>query len=1200
MVYKEEFRRGNMIVRNMFVRDIEREISGVVKVAQTDESKIYQELDEYVVTREISKHLSKFYDNYSKSINGTTDKMGVWISGFFGSGKSHFLKILSYVLDNERIKDEYAVDYFNDKVKDPMLLAEMKKGAKVDTETILFNIDSKNPVNNKSKEDAILRIFVKVFNEHRGLCDEIPGVAYMEQQLMKDGVYEEFKQEFYKLRGKEWLHRRNAFFLDKDYVAKAISNVLNTSIESANEFVRKGVTEYEVSIEKFAKEVKEYIDTKGKEFHLIFLVDEIGQYIGDNPTLMLNLQTVAEDLGTYCNGKVWIMVTSQESIDSLFNVKGNDFSKIQGRFDTRLSLSSISVDEVIKKRILDKEKDAVYLLKDLYREKSAILKNLISFENARKDLLGYSDEKEFAEVYPFVPYQFKILQNVFEQVRKHGSSGKHLSEGERSMISAYKESVLKYADESDGVLVPFHAFYDTIEEFLNPTISRVIERASENPELKDNQINIQVLKVLFLIKYLSNEIPGNLDNIATLMINNIDEDKLKLKDKIKEALRKLQSNTLIQKNGDNYSFLTDDEQDVNREIKEEKVEEEVLKKELSNYVFQGIYDDPKYKHSKVYSFPFNKKMDEKEYGNQTNNIGINILTPLSDNYYKSDEELISKSFMSKEMIIKLGGSDSYVEELSEAMKIDSYIKKKNVNSLPENIQVIITTKQGEMRLRKTRTKELLENAIAQGTFFINGEKIDIKGTSAKDKINTGFYMLVNSVFNRLGYIKTNLSSESEIATILRNNVEQLGFNAVEQYNNELAEKEVFDFICLQEDNHQQIRMKILLGRFSDAPYGWNSIDISGVVAKLLKEQKIRLRLSGEFLEADNVNKVVDAITKSSEVDRVIINKKVKVDDMLIRIVKNIALDVFGRINLPDDEDGLAKEIIARINSKIEDINRYISKYGNKKYPGKSLFQKGLNIFKEILENKDNLSFFNTLKGKEEELLDWVDDVAYAIAFFDNQVEIFDKGLEVSKRCTEDKDYLNEELLQEAKKLDDILHDPIPYKRIRNIIDIVQVIEKGFNAIIDEKRENTKEKIKLDFDYCLLKANQYGVSSNTAEMIKAYYNNLISKIDEYTDIFKIDASITQSSSRKDYYEQMINKEIAEYKRKKEEEAKKNGTIGEKPVEPVKPVQKEIEKVSVSRLVTIKSLKTEDDIEVYVRELRSKLKQIIKDNKEIEIE
>ncbi|MCD2347232.1 BREX system P-loop protein BrxC [Clostridium guangxiense] len=1189
-----------MNVRDMFVRDIEREISGVVKVAQTDENKIYQELDEYVVTKEISRHLSKFYDNYGKSIDGTTDKMGVWISGFFGSGKSHLLKILSYALDNQKVNGKYAIDYFNNKVNDPMLLAEMQRDAKVATETILFNIDSKNPVNNKSKEDAILRIFIKVFNEHRGLCDEIPGVANMEQQLMKDGVYEEFKQEFCKLRGKEWLHRRNAFFLDRDYVAKSISAVLNISLESANEYVTKGVTEYEVSIEKFAKEVKEYVDKKGNNFHLIFLVDEIGQYIGDNSTLMLNLQTVAEDLGTYCNGKVWIMVTSQESIDSLFDVKGNDFSKIQGRFDTRLSLSSISVDEVIKKRILDKKQDVIYLLKDLYREKSAILKNLISFDSARKDLLGYSDEKEFAEVYPFVPYQFKILQNVFEEVRKHGSSGKHLSEGERSMISAYKESVLKYADYRDGILIPFHAFYDTIEEFLNPSISRVIERASENPALKENPINLQILKILFMIKYLSDEIPGNLENIATLMVNSIDEDKLDLKEKIKESLRKLQSQTLIQKNGDSYVFLTDDEQDINREIKEEKIDEDAQKKELASYIFGDLYEETKYRYSKEYLFPFNKIMDDKPYSNQTSNMGINILSPLSDDFYKSDSELISMSYLNKQMIIKLGGSDNYIKELIEVMQIESYIKKKNVSSLTENIQIIITAKQGEIRLRKSRIKELLEGAILQAIFYVNGEKVDIKGASAKNKINSGFNVLVKSVFSKLGYIKFNLSSESEIVLLLKDNVEQLGFDAVEQYNNELAEKEVFDFICLQEDNLQQIRMKIILNRFKDTPYGWNEIDISGVVAKLFKEQKIKLRLNGEFLEIDNPNKIADALTKTTEIDRVIINKKIKVDDTLIRIVKNICLDVFGKINLPDDEDGLAKSIKDKINEKIHELKLYISKYGDKKYPGKSLFEKGIKAFNEIMDNKDNLSFFTALKNREDELLDWVEDVAYAYAFFENQINIFDKGLEVSNRCHENKDYLNEYVVQELKSLDDILNNPIPYKKIRNIVEIAENIEKGFNIIIEEKKENAETKINTDFEYCSLKSSQYGVSNSTVEKIKTFYDNLLLRVNEYADIFKIDASVTQSNNKKEYYEKLINKEIEEFKKKEEEETKKGNVVNEPPAVKHTPIQKQVEKIRVSKLVDIRLLKTENDVEIYIRELKNKLKKIIDENKEIEIE
>lgn len=664
-----------MILKDMFARDIGREISGVIKVGETDDAdKVYQELEEYVVTREIAKHLGKFYSNYRKGIDGKTDKIGVWISGFFGSGKSHFLKILSHVLDNDTILGKQAVDFFADKIKDPLLYAEMQSTAKVNTETILFNIDAENPINNKSKDDAILRIFIKVFNRHRGLCSEIPGVAYMEEQLINDGVYESFKAEFLVQRGKEWLNRRNAFFLDKDYVAKTIAKVLKISLESATEYLNKGINEYQVSLGQFSREVMRYIDTKSDQFHLIFLVDEIGQYIGDNKDLMLDLQTLAEEFGTHCKGKAWIMVTSQESIDSIIKVKGDDFSKIQGRFDTRLSLSSISVDEVIKKRILEKNENAIVLLKSIYREKSAILKNLINFDNARKDLLSYADETEFVDVYPFIPYQFKVLQGVFEQVRKHGNSGKNLSEGERSMLSAFKESVLKYKDAQEGVLIPFHAFYDTIQEFLNPVIHRVIERATENPELKDNPINIEVLKVLFMVKYLSNEIPPNLENIATLMLSKMEEDKLELKEQLKIALRKLQSQTLIQKNGDKYIFLTDDEQDVNREIKDVKIDEDVLKRELSNYVFQDIYDDPRFKYLKYYSFPFNKKMDEKDYGNQTSSLTLNILTALSDNYYKSDEELILQSI--NQMTIKLGNSDGYVEELTEALKILTYKDKK--------------------------------------------------------------------------------------------------------------------------------------------------------------------------------------------------------------------------------------------------------------------------------------------------------------------------------------------------------------------------------------------------------------------------------------------------------------------------------------------------------------------------------------------
>jgi len=1186
-----------VLIKDMFVKDIERSIKGVIKVAQTDENNIYQELDEYVVTRELNKHLSKFYENYQQGIDGNTDKMGVWISGFFGSGKSHFLKILAYLLENKMAKDKRAVDFFADKIQDPIVLANMKRTSNVETEVILFNIDSKSSLDNKSKEDAILRVFTKVFYEHMGFYGDIPGVAEMEKYLTKEGVYEDFKREFKEAAGEEWVDRRNTFYFDADYVIGALTKVTSMSEDTARNWFENGVNNFEISIEKFSKDVKEYIAQKGSNFHLIFLVDEIGQYIGDSRQLMLNLQTLAEDLGTHCLGKVWIMVTSQESIDSIVKVKGDDFSRIQGRFDTRLSLSSISVDEVIKKRILDKKEHVADKLKLLHHEKSATLKNLMSFKDSTADLRGFENDLEFVDVYPFLPYQFKLLQNVFEQVRKHGSSGKHLSEGERSMLSAFKEAGLRFKDAEEGTLIPFYAFYDTIKEFLTPTIARVIEGAYENPVLKDDPFNMDLLKVLFMIKYIK-ELPANIDNVATLMVTQIDEDKLALKDKIKVSLRKLISQTLIQKNGEFYLFLTDDEQDINREIKAMKIEEDVIKRELANYIYQDLYDDKRYRYSAQYQFPYNQKMDEKNIGNQTSSIGINILSPLSDHYAKSEQELMLMSSGTGEMILKMGANGAYVEEMEEALKIDEYRKKKNLNQLPGNIQNILNNKRDEAIDRRRRVRDMLEEAIKDGLFYINGNKAEIKGSTVKERINAGFLSLVENVYTKLGYVKNFLESEKDLISILRRNNEQLTIDGRLSNANELAIKEVMDFISLQDSIQKQVRVKGLLDRFKDKPYGWKELDISGLIAELMKEQRIRLRLNSEYLGPEDGN-TVNALTKTSEIDKVIVVKRVIVAESLLKVAKNICKQVFNKTDVADDEDGLIKDIRHLIDQQITEIKALKNRYEGRKYPGGSLLDRGLEYFGEFTKGLDNVSFFTKLRDLEDHLLDWEEDVTYVKSFFASQKEIFDKGLHAIEKYKENDVYLSgDEIKGFADKLQEILTEVQPYRKIKDIPELVNKIDEQIQTVLEEKKVAAKSVIQLDLNHLTLRANEDGVSKETKERIQAYYENLFNSMNELVDIYKVDATITQSSAFKDKQELIINREIREFEENQPVETPvTGGGGGDKPPVIIKPVSQR-ERVKVNDLLATKTLRTEAEVDMLLDTLSAKLKQIIKSNKQIE--
>lgn len=497
-----------MLIKDMFAKRIDREIQGVIIVGQDENANVQQELEEYVVTKELQKHFADFFTAYKKGIVGTTPKMGVWISGFFGSGKSHFLKILSYLLENREVGGKHAIDYFVDdkKIVDRMVLADMQLAANTDTDVVLFNIDSKSDSNGKANKDAIVNVFLKVFNEMQGFCGAMPFLADLERRLTQDGRYAEFKKKFEEEYGESWDSSRQDFDFIQDAVVDVLTGMDFMSEQAARNWCEKATEPYRISIEEFAKRVKTNIDRKGNNRHVVFLVDEVGQYIGEDSKLMLNMQTVTEELGKECNGKVWVIVTSQQDIDSVTKVKGNDFSKIQGRFDTRLSLSSANVDAVIKKRILEKNDTAAQTLRLLYGQKATVIKNLIVFNDGVEKKL-YENEKDFSCVYPFVPYQFNLLASVLTSIRTHGASGKHLSEGERSMLAMFKESAMEYMDYCEGTIVPFHAFYDALENFLDHSHRGVIIKAYENsyinPEGKDSDVfAVNVLKTLFMIKYV--------------------------------------------------------------------------------------------------------------------------------------------------------------------------------------------------------------------------------------------------------------------------------------------------------------------------------------------------------------------------------------------------------------------------------------------------------------------------------------------------------------------------------------------------------------------------------------------------------------------------------------------------------------------------------------------------------------------------
>ena len=225
-----------------------------------------------------------------------------------------------------------------------------------------------------------------MFDEHLGYFGTVPAIAEFERTLDEQGSYLSFQQAFQDASDVPWREARDAWGFHQDEIGKALQVSRGMSAETANRLVETYDQNYTLSVEKFASTVRQYLNKKGLQHRLLFMVDEVGQYIGENSNLMLNLQTVVEDLGVHCSGRAWVVVTSQEAMDEITKnrIKGNDFSKIVGRFYRPLSLSSANTDEVIRLRLLAKTEEAETALKMLYDEKAALLKNQIAFTQIGK------------------------------------------------------------------------------------------------------------------------------------------------------------------------------------------------------------------------------------------------------------------------------------------------------------------------------------------------------------------------------------------------------------------------------------------------------------------------------------------------------------------------------------------------------------------------------------------------------------------------------------------------------------------------------------------------------------------------------------------------------------------------------------------------------------------------------------------------
>lgn len=1086
-------------LKAIFNKPVDRPIEGVIKA--DDEASLRLEIEEYVLTNEVEKRLESFLDAY----NNYEGANGVWVSGFFGSGKSHLLKMLALLLENRQIDGTSALDLFLPKCGDNEILrGDLKRAVSIPSKSILFNIDQKADVISKTQIDALLAVFVKVFDEMCGYYGKQGHIAQFERDLDSRGHYEQFKSAYESTAGKTWQKGREQALLEAKNIAKAYAQATGGDELSAMGILDKYRNQYRVSIEDFAEQVHAYIERQFSDFRLNFFVDEVGQYIAENVKLMTNLQTIAESLATKCRGRAWIIVTAQEDMGSVVGEmakqQGNDFSKIQARFANRMKLTSADVAEVIQKRLLMKTEEGAQLLSDIYHAQSNNFKTLFDFADGSQTYRNFQDREHFIHSYPFIPYQFALFQSAIQNLSQHNAfEGKHSSVGERSMLGVFQQVAIQIGEHNIGQLATFDLMFEGIRTALKSNIQRAIIQAENHLE---GPFAIQLLKTLFLVKYVK-EFKPTVRNLCVLLLDGFNQDLSALRKQIEEALSLLEQQTYVQRNGELYEYLTDEEKDVEQEIKNTEIESSDVAVELEKIVFDHVIKHRKIRYDENgQDYSFSRKLDDRLHGREYE-LAIHVVSPFHE--HTDNEQMLrtNSTYKADELFVILPADERLMRDLLMYKRTEKYIRQNISTTQQEAVKRILTDKGFQNRERYDELQQRVQNLMGKAKLLVAGADIEIGSEDAQKRVTRGFHDLISRAYPNLRMLRGITYIENDIAKYLKQSKQGLFGNDTTS----LAESEQELLAFIQSNNRSGVRttLKNLLEKFERKPYGWYYAAVLCILASLCARGKIEVRVDGNLLEEDELER---AMRNTHGHANVVLEPQIEFTASQIRSLKEFYEDFFDAPPTAGEAKALGKETGAAFQELLHQLSPLMAQASQ--YPFLNALTSVIKNLKEVT-GKPYTWYVTELGNQEDELLNIKESVIDPIRKFmsGSQRDIYTQARDFIRIQEPNFSYINDEAVNKVKHA---LEDPACFKGNR-----IQQLKTDFDALkkeVDNKVKSVRESAAKTLE--AMKSRMQTMDEykklpdeRTTELLKSYqdlmghihHQNLIAVINERMRFFE---------------------------------------------------------------------------------------------------
>ena len=578
----------------------------------------------------------------------------------------------------------------------------------------------------------------------------------------------------------------------------------------------------------------------------------------------------------------------------------------------------------------------------------------------------------------------------------------------------------------------------------------------------------------------------------------------------------------------------------------------------------------------------NMKVSAKEY-----EIGIKVITTSDD---KDDSEVVREStYDGNNVYVLLNIPTNTYDEMYNCLQIEEYVRNTARVAKTQNVEDIIRAKMRESENVKSRIRDNLAECLKKSDILISGDKQIINAKEPKARVNEALEKLVKNIYNKIDYIKYNFTT-TDIRTL---------FNEDDSYSNDLdvdfvnqkALDELKEYLNEKNSLSYAVTIRSVLQDFEKAPYGYIEQDIIYLITKLLKDEYINL-VYGNEVQSPKSEDTLTKLMKRDYYDKTVIKIREKIAVKLINDVKLVARNCFDKM-LPENEDGMFSELKDVINSKLMELSQkqvLYSVHSKYNYPGESLIDETINLLTDLSRKRDINDFFEAVSNNRQFLEKSMEKVSIILEFFKGkQKENFDNARKAVMFYETNKEYADEivELKDAVNAITNILELEEPYSEIPKLPALRDNLNSILNDMYDKKSIPIIELAKNTIAYIDNEIKNSGVDKSFGDYKKNQLSRIIEDIEHSNELRDIFAKETFINQLRDQFDQALYAEKVRLSKDGKHENDEKGIINRK-------------NIKVTELLNRSyDISTEEDVEKYLEDLKKKILEALKENKNLTI-